>query len=298
VSIDGACALSEFQRGTSVRELAPGRYVADVDPGWGTPIGPNGGYVAALVVRALEAGVNPLGERRLRSLTCHYLRTPALGELELDVELVRSGRRFATGQLGARQGGKQVLLALASFAIPDLEVEASWTPLVPEVAPAPARDAGESNPEDGLRHDDLWLPRNRGPGTLAERMLLSPRFGAGRPFAAAPVTPGRGIETGGWLVLGDPQPVDSACVALYADAWWPPAFEALTKPAAMPTIDLTIHIRADIPPEGLPDQPILGRYRSNAATGGLVEEDGELFLADGTLLAQSRQLALLSPFPG
>lgn len=97
------------------------------------------------------------------------------------------------------------------------------------------------------------------------------------------------------MMLEEPQPIDAAYAVLCADAWWPPAFEALPKRAVAPTIDLTIHIRADLPPDGLPDQPILGRYRSSASIGGLVEEDGELFLADGTLLAQSRQLALLAP---
>jgi hypothetical protein len=41
---------------------------------------------------------------------------------------------------------------------------------------------------------------------------------------------------------------------------------------------------------------VLGRFRTAAAVNGTMEEDGELFLADGTLLAQSRQLALLAPF--
>ena len=52
----------------------------------------------------------------------------------------------------------------------------------------------------------------------------------------------------------------------------------------------------DLPPEGFPDQPILGRFRTTAAVNGTMEEDGELFLADGTLIARSRQLALLAPF--
>jgi hypothetical protein len=42
---------------------------------------------------------------------------------------------------------------------------------------------------------------------------------------------------------------------------------------------------------------VLGHYRSTAAQGGLVEEDATLFHPDGTLLAQSRQLALLAPVP-
>jgi hypothetical protein len=82
---------------------------------------------------------------------------------------------------------------------------------------------------------------------------------------------------------------------LLADVWWPPSLEPLRAPAIAPTIDLTVHIRADLPRGGLPDQAVLGRFVTSAAVNGTMEEDGELFLADGTLLAQSRQLALLAP---
>ncbi len=277
----------------------PGRFAAEIDPGWGIPVGPNGGYVAAIMVRALEAHVAPGRDRRLRSLTCHYLRSPAAGPIDLDVDVVRSGRRFSTGRLSARQDGKEVLIALASFAVPDLAIAATWTPPPPDVHPAPGRDAGTVSPDEYRRQDGRWLSRVDGLGTLTERVRFAPQFGSGRPFAGAGIAPGSGPQTGGWLMLSEPQPIDAAYAVLCADAWWPPAFEALSKRAVAPTIDLTIHIRADIPPDGLPDQPILGRYRSSASIGGLVEEDGELFLADGTLLAQSRQLAMLSPLtPG
>jgi hypothetical protein len=63
----------------------------------------------------------------------------------------------------------------------------------------------------------------------------------------------------------------------------------------MSTLDLTIHIRANIPHGGLPHEPVFGRYVSRAALHGLIDEDAELFLPDGTLLAQSRQLALFTP---
>jgi acyl-CoA thioesterase len=291
--------MTEFERCTAVRPIAPGRFVAEIDPGWGIPVGPNGGYVAAIAVRALEARLNPSGDRRLRSLTCHYLRPPAVGSIALDVQIVRSGRRFFTGRLAASQDGKEVLIALASFAVPDVAIAATWTPPPPDVHGSPARDAGVVSPEDYRPDDGRWLSRVDGLGTLTERLRFAPRFGSVQPFAGADSVPESGPLTGGWLVLEEPQPIDAAYVVLAADAWWPAAFEPLTGPAFAPTIDLTIHIRADLPPEGLPDQPILGRFSSRAASGGLVDEDGELFLADGTLLAQSRQLALLSPLrPG
>jgi hypothetical protein len=59
-------------------------------------------------------------------------------------------------------------------------------------------------------------------------------------------------------------------------------------------LELAIHFRAEISEPGLPGGALLGHFRANAAIGGLVDEDGVLFGADGTLLAQSRQLSLLT----
>ena len=72
-----------FARATAVAPQGEGRYRADVVADWSAPTGPNGGYLAAILVRALEGELAPAGERRLRSLTVHYLRTAALGPLAI-----------------------------------------------------------------------------------------------------------------------------------------------------------------------------------------------------------------------
>ena len=129
---------------------------------------------------------------------------------------------------------------------------------------------------------------------MFRRVRVAPRIG-GVPFSNRPLPAGEAPETGGWIALPEARPIDAAFIALCTDVWWPPAFQPLGRPAIAPTIDLTIHVRADVPPEGLPDQPVLGWYRSTAAHGGLMEEDAALFLPDGTLLAHARQLAIFMP---
>jgi hypothetical protein len=80
----------------------------------------------------------------------------------------------------------------------------------------------------------------------------------------------------------------------YSDAWLPSAFPRLGRVVAAPTLDLTVHIRAPLPPAGMgPEDFVLGVFRTRWATGGLWNEDGELWSPDGVLLAQSRQLALV-----
>jgi len=286
--------MTDFQRATAVHEVAPGRFTSSIDGDWSTPIGPNGGYVAALAVRALEAGMNAGGERRLRSVTLHYMRSPAVGHIDLTVEAARTGRRFSTGRLTATQDGREVLAAIATFGAPELEQIMSWSYPMPEVLPPPAWDAGTQEPAEYRPKAGMWVAPTDGPATLPHRLRLAPRLGH-PPFARVPVREG-GPMTGGWLTLAEQQAIDSAYVALCVDAWWPPAWEVLTVPATMATLDLTIHIRGDIPPGGIEHQPLLGRYTSRAAINGLIDEDGDLFLADGTLIAQSRQLALFTPF--
>jgi acyl-CoA thioesterase len=270
-----------FDRAIAVEASGDGRYDAVVDPGWAAPMGPNGGYLAAIVVRALEAELDPAGDRRLRSLTCHYLRRPSEGPIELAVEQIRSGRRFTSARVTARQDGREVLAALAALSVPDLPEVATWLPVAPDVGPPPAGDPG-------------WAPFQDGMPELLRQVRIAPRIG-GTLFSGRPVEPGIAPETGGWIELTEPRGIDTALVALCTDVWWPPALEPLSAPAGAPTIDLTIHFRADLPRDPLPDRPLLGVFRSAAATGGLVEEDGRVFAADGALLAQSRQLALFAP---
>ncbi len=305
-----------FEHATALTDLGDGRFRAQVDPGWSTPIAANGGYLAAILVRALEAHGATAGDgdtpaRQLRSLTCHYLRPVKGGPLDVTVELVRVGRRISTARLTASQDGRDALLALAALAVLDLPAAGQWEPEPPRVGPPPPRDAPLVAPDDyRARGGEGWLGRANGMPPMFERVRVAPRIG-GVPFsntargpasaghAAGSGTPwlpaGEAPETGGWIALPEARPIDAAFVALCTDVWWPPAFQPLGRPAIAPTIDLTIHVRADIPPAGMPDQPVLGTYRSTAAHGGLMEEDAALFLPDGTLLAHARQLAIFMP---
>ncbi len=294
------CAMSTteagagtFEHATAVTPLGDGRFRAEIDPGWSTPIAANGGYLAAILVRAIEAHPDTAADRQLRSLTCHYLRPVRAGSMDVAVEAIRSGRRISTVRVTASQEGKDVILALAAMAVLDLPAAGTWEPQPPPVGDPPDRDAPSVDP-NAYRGGNAWLAATDRMPPMFQRVRVAPRIG-GVPFSNRPLPPGEAPETGGWIALPEARPIDAAFIALCADVWWPPAFQPLGRPAIAPTIDLTIHVRADIPPEGLPDQPVLGWYRSTAAHGGLMEEDAALFLPDGTLLAHARQLAIFMP---
>jgi acyl-CoA thioesterase len=300
-SMSEAKTAGTFEQATAVTAIANGRFRAQVDPGWSTPIAANGGYLAAILVRAIEAhgataaGPDGLAARQLRSLTCHYLRPVSGGPLDVSVEVVRAGRRISTVAVTASQGGKDTIRALAALAVLDLPAAGQWEPEPPAVGPPPPRDAPLIEPDDYRRSGtDGWLGPTPTMPPMFRRVRVAPRIG-GVPFSARPLPAGEAPETGGWIALPESRPIDAAFIALCTDVWWPPAFQPLGRPAIAPTIDLTIHVRADIPAEGLPDQPVLGWYRSTAAHGGLMEEDAALFLPDGTLLAHARQLAIFMP---
>jgi acyl-CoA thioesterase len=293
--IEQEAPATDFDRATAIHSLGDGRFAGEVEDGWGAPPGPNGGYLAAILTRALQHDLAPEGDRQLRSLTTHYLRPSQPGPIEVAVEIVRAGKRFSTGRATAFQNGKETMTALGAFSTPGLPAAATWSPLLPPTAPAPARDAGRLAPDRYRADSDAWLETTPEMPSIVSRVKVAPRLG-GTPFSGRELAPGEAAETGGWIEPPTPRRIDAAYIALLADVWWPPSLEPLSAPAIAPTIDLTVHIRADLPPDGLPDQPVLGRFRTTAAVNGTMEEDGELFLADGTLLAQSRQLALLAPF--
>ena len=96
--------------------------------------GPNGGYLAALALRAagLSAEI-----ARPASFYCHFLRSPEFAPVELGVSVLRRGRRSESLSVGMTQDGRPVLQALVRTAaeVPGYEHQ---EPQAPEVPPAQA----------------------------------------------------------------------------------------------------------------------------------------------------------------
>jgi acyl-CoA thioesterase len=263
---------TRFDHDTAVEPRGDGRFSATIYREWWVGRGPHGGYVSAIVLRALtEALGDPT--RAPRSLTIHFTAPPAEGPAELQTRVERTGRSLSTLSARMTQGDRLVALALAAFS-------RSYPSAIEFADPPPAVRA----PEDARAVPDM----PQAPGFI--RFLdMRPALGA-RPFSGA-----EEAVTGGWLRLAEPRPLDPVALAFYADAWWPAAFPRLERPALAPTVDLTIHFRATIPASDEPHDHLLGIFRSRTAGEGFVEEDGELWTRDGRLLVQSRQLALLVP---
>lgn len=95
--------------------------------------GPNGGYLAAIALRAagMEAEI-----RRPVSFYCHFLRSPDFDLVELDVSVLRRGRRSESLAVSMHQRGEAVLQALVRTAAqaPGYEHQQTQMPAVP--APA------------------------------------------------------------------------------------------------------------------------------------------------------------------
>lgn len=266
---------SDFDADTAVEALGEGAYSGSIVADWFAPPGPNGGFIAALILRAIRAEIDDPA-RLPRSLTLHYLRPPAAGETRIDVTVERSGRSASTCTARMSQAGKVTTLAMCVLSHP-YEGVRDWAPEPPRVPPP------EEVPE-------LTLEVNGKAPPIFRRLETHVLFGP------PPFTSGDEAVTGGWLRARGEQRLTPELIALYMDAWWPPPFGLLDSPAMAPTLELTIHFRAQ-PPDPA-DAMALARFEAVASIDGIFDEQGELWSRNGTLLAQSRQLALLRPLPG
>lgn len=277
-----------FDRDTAVRELSRAAddgavrvaFAADVSPDWRAGRGPHGGYLAAMLLRALvETVADPA--RSPRSLTIHYARAPEPGPVTIATTVERAGRSLSTLSARMEQDGKLTALALAAFSVP-------WS--APQIAELPMPDVAVQDPE---RKPGAPLFKAAPPFT--KHIVIQPRIGA-VPFAGA----GAPMEIGSWLGLAEPRPIDALSLAFFSDALFSPPFIRLSEPSTTPTIDLTIHFRTPlpaatetVPAQGFRDELCFARFRSGLVQDGFFEEDGVIWAADGTVLAQSRQLGIV-----
>jgi acyl-CoA thioesterase len=275
-------APSRFATDTAVEPLGEGRYRGVVDPGWAVIDGaaPNGGYLLALAARAMR---DPLPHPDPVTVTAYFLAPAVPGELFVDVEVVRTGRRHATVAATITQGERELARLLGTFgdlsaADGPTRVDRQPPSLPPLDECAPITDQAEAAVRSG---DKTAVP--------APPILL--RFDHRMPpelmgwTRGAPT--GRG-EIGGYVRWRDGAPMDPLGLLVVADCYPPAVFNAgISTVGWVPTIELTVQVRKRPAPGFL-----ASRFTTEAVTAGYLEEDGEVWDADGDLVVLSRQLAL------
>jgi acyl-CoA thioesterase len=254
--------VADFEQDTAVHPSGAGSYDCHITEEWWVVAGPNGGYLAAILARALVAEAGGVG-RPLRSLTVHYLRAPSAGPARVEVHVERQGRTVSFASVRLIQDERPCALGLAVLADgrEGFQLEHAAPP---QAAPPEEINAISDRPD---------------PPPVAQQLDFRPALSSDG---------GRAL-TGGWLRLRREAPLDAVLLVALCDFWLPALFSITRERIAVPTLELTVHVRAGVP---LESDWVLGRFATRTARDGLLEEDAELWSRDGVLLAQSRQLAL------
>jgi hypothetical protein len=265
---------SEFDRDTAVTRRAPGVYDTELSAGWTIINAVNGGYLLAVLGRAL-ADTLPHGDPF--TVSAHYLTASRPGPAVVRTDVVRVGRSLSTGTASLVQyddEGQEVerIRVLASYgdldALPDDVRTTAGPPVLPSMDQCfGPQDAPAPLPGSSALLDRLMLKLD--PATLG--------WALGAPS-------GKG-EMRSWFGLADGRDADPLALLLAVDALPPTAFE-LGLSGWVPTIELTVHVRC---------RPAPGPLRISITTrnlaGGFLEEDAEVWDSADRLVAQSRQLA-------
>jgi len=106
-----------------------------------------------------------------------------------------------------------------------------------------------------------------------------------RPATDTPLLGGRSqAEFVGWLRLRGDSPLDASALTVLVDALPPALYAALTAPASVPTVAMSVQYA-----EPAPGGWVLGRITTRSAGGGWCVDDSDLWAPGGQLLASARQ---------
>lgn len=260
--------MTTFDRATALTPVSEGRFEGLISEDFWVQVGPNGGYLTAIALRGALSCV-PEPSRLPRSIHARFLSPPRAQSFELQADVVRRGRAMTTVAVRMQQEGKTFLEASACFSEPFSPIQFQDRRM-PDVV---ALEAGEPLPK--------MIPLNH-------------RYDLVRAIGG-PLRTNPEARFGGYIRFADPRQVDALALAALWDAWPPAVFARAMEQrfrGAVPTVEVSCFLRAParVVPAG---EHLVIQVQSTSASDGFVEEDAELWSQDGTLLAQSRQIALL-----
>jgi acyl-CoA thioesterase len=260
--------MSQFDDETRLTALGDGAFEGQVSPDWSIGSNPNGGYLLALAAKSIAA-LTPEHPDPL-SITVHYLR-PGLGSqpFRIHAQVLRSGRQLSTCRATLMQDDSARIEVMAAFGNLGAGAPAVIEPPAPAIAP-PEQCIPRSGDQQGIK-----LP-------IMDRLDIRLH-----PDEVQTKVGGRAQITG-WIRFKDARAPDPIAALLFADAFPPSVFGRIGATGWVPTVELTVHLRRR-PAHGW----IRGQFRTGDLADGRMIEDGTLWDANGRLIAQSRQLALV-----
>lgn len=260
---------------TTAMALEPsgsGRFDAHVDEHWTSLQGVHGGVVAALAVTAAERvlhedGVDPA--TTLRSATFGYVRGNVVGDLAIEVEVVRRGRALITTHVTTSQEDRTTTVARLHH----------------------------STPWEGMAYSAIDPPAARHPDAVRLRWGDTPAHLNNTETYLHPATQVfAGTERAEWIAWSRPLDggtFDSAWLTMFGDYFPPAVFTKATTPQRAVTIEYSIQVHDAAGRWELGDDGLLAaRMHANHSSDGFAVEDGWIHLPDGSLLATCRQTRL------
>jgi hypothetical protein len=260
-----------FNEVTTLTETGPGRFDAEVNDQWTIGGKPNGGYLLAMLGRAASAlSKHP----HVIAASAHYLTSPGPGPVRVEVEVLRAGRTASQARARMSQAGKGCVEALITTSEFDPSVTPYWNGGVPPAGEVSYEDCRPLNPA---------LPNGMSVAILNQvEVRLEPPAGDiadGQPS-------GRG-ELRGWLSLPEGEAFTPTSL-LYAVDSYPPATFDVEFSGWVPTLELTVYVRA-LPAPG----PVRVLHRAHLIDSRRVDESCYIWDQAGRLVAHSTQLAAI-----
>jgi acyl-CoA thioesterase len=256
--------MGQFAMETAVERVGENRFRGELCAGWRIGAVPNGGYVLAVAGRALRA---VLPHKDPLTVSAYYLTPTVLGPIECQVELLGGGRSTSFAEVRMFQEGELKVKVTAAYTDLDKLRGESWSAV--DRPQYPPWEQCEPPPDKGLEF------RQR-----AEMRLVT-----GAEVFRERKTNGSG-EFCGWVRHSDGSDPDVIALLMFADSFPPPIFTVLGPVGWVPTLELTVQVRAHPAPG-----PLQVRLHTRHLTRGVLEEDGEYWDSAGRMVAISRQTA-------
>ena len=261
----------DLRSAAAVEPLGEGRYSADLSAPFSIMDHPHGGFLQCVVASAALAEVSAQGSAHLQvtALTTNFVNAPALGAVELSVQVRKMGRSVAFASVVMSQGGVTMLESLVT--IGTLRDESLVRYQSAQPFDLPARTTSYVDPEAIGFSIRQTIEFQFDPATTSwwdgQRSSLG--------------------EVRGWLRLRGERPWDPWSLLFATDAV-PPATLPLGSSGWVPTLQLTSYVRRI--PRG---EWLRARQWVVSISDGLVDERCELFDDESQLVATSSQLAMV-----